>query len=86
MKELYLEGGKYIFQETKEGSLVCLRHGEYWRVFIGDKVVHALFDQVIEDNIKLERANKEIAFLREAIRISQEISDKVPFYFDWFRG
>lgn len=45
--ELVLDGGKFRFYTDERGALCCDRHGQYWRDFVGDKAVHALFDQVI---------------------------------------
>lgn len=42
-REVNLCDGKYKFKEEDDG-LICLRYGEPWREFIGDKAVHALFD------------------------------------------
>jgi len=42
-KALILCEGKYIFCE-EESILKCLRYGEPWREFVGDKAVSALFD------------------------------------------
>lgn len=44
---IILENGKYEFY-TDGASVACRRHGEAWRVFVGDKAVGALFDYAKE--------------------------------------
>lgn len=49
--------GKYEFYEDERGTLMCKRHGEPWREFVGDKAVHGLFSHArdLEEKIaKLE--------------------------------
>jgi hypothetical protein len=38
-----LEKGKYEFYEDGNGILKCLRNGEQWKDYIGDKAVLCLF-------------------------------------------
>jgi len=47
MEEIILENGKYRFY-VKDDILCCDRYGEPWRDFIGDKAVHALFQECLE--------------------------------------
>ena len=48
-EEVSLYEGKYIFRLNLDNwHLTCLRHGEAWREFVGDKAVHALFDKAFE--------------------------------------
>ena len=49
---------KYTFYR-KDHSLYCLRHGEEWRDFIGDKAVNALFDLALEAIAKRVAEDKE---------------------------
>ena len=42
-EEVILCGGKYVFRIDERGVLLCLRHGEPWREFIGDNAILALF-------------------------------------------
>lgn len=44
---MVLEDGKYEFKLDGEGNLICLRYGQPWRDFTGDKAVRALYDQVV---------------------------------------
>lgn len=53
MKEtIRVEGGKYTFI-SNNGVMSCLRYGEQWKDYIGDKAVGALFDYAkeLEDRI-----------------------------------
>ena len=54
IEEVKVEGGKYTFQyDTETGRLTCLRHGEPWRDFIGDKAVFALFYSLYDKREKM---------------------------------
>lgn len=54
IEEIKLEHGKYTFQhDTETGRLTCLRHGEAWRDFIGDKAVFALFSALHDKQYKM---------------------------------
>jgi hypothetical protein len=60
MDEVKLLEGKYTFHKSDyEGSLICLRYGDPWRRFVGDKAVHALFDECVDLRNKL--AEKDAA-------------------------
>ncbi len=54
MDTIILEDGKYEFRRMKNGSLLCYRHGESWRDFVGDRAVGALFDECLERMKKRE--------------------------------
>jgi hypothetical protein len=43
MSSVKIYDGKYEFYEDERGMLMCKRHGESWRDFVGDKAVHGLF-------------------------------------------
>jgi hypothetical protein len=43
-----LEDGKYAFYKDSNGLVHCLRYGDPWREFLGDKAVSALFDHCQE--------------------------------------
>jgi len=51
---IVLEDGKYSFQRTNY-HIICKRHDEDWRDFIGDKAVWALFNYTL--NLQAEFAN-----------------------------
>ena len=41
--------GKYtLIIDTDTGRAECLRYGEKWRDLVGDKMVLALFDELVE--------------------------------------
>ena len=43
IETITLENGKYRFEFNSEtGEFHCLRHGETWRSFTGDKAVYSL--------------------------------------------
>lgn len=44
-RRLVLEDGKYTLVASP-GKLHCLRYGEEWRDLIGDKMVHAMLDEI----------------------------------------
>ena len=48
--------GKYLFVESEGYKLECMRYGEPWRDFIGDKAVHRLFSEAI----RLKEINSEM--------------------------
>lgn len=50
---------KYTFYK-KGPTLYCLRYGEEWRDFIGDKAVTALFDELTDLSAELERKDQEL--------------------------
>jgi len=55
--------GKYLFVESEGYKLECMRYGEPWRDFIGDKAVHRLFSEAIrlkEINSDMYEALKDI--------------------------
>lgn len=55
-REINLYDGKYAFRESDDGRTVeCLRNGEWWRNFIGDKAVHALLDYACELQDELDK-------------------------------
>jgi len=41
---LRVQKGKYTFVKRDSGELTCLRYGEEWRDFIGDKAINSLFE------------------------------------------
>lgn len=46
---MLLEDGKYEFvMRESDGVLLCRRHGQEWREFVGDKAVTALFQRCRE--------------------------------------
>lgn len=47
MDKVVLEDGKYLFALSEDGRLYCERYSEPWRSFLGDKAVHALFQEVL---------------------------------------
>lgn len=57
--------GKYtVIYDFKTGQSECLRYGEPWRQLVGDKMVLAMFDRVVElqtENaaLKAELANEK---------------------------
>ena len=53
MNKIVLNDGKYTFY-TENDSLFCLRYGENWREFVGDNAVHALFQECLEREEKME--------------------------------
>ncbi len=62
MGEIILEDGKYRFYvHLDDSTLLCDRHGETWRDFIGDKAVSALFTRCLDLQMELakERGRKE---------------------------
>ena len=65
--------GKYRFY-VSNGCLHADRHGEHWRDFIGDKAVHALFDE-------LSAARDEIARLKGRV----EGLEKDAARYQWLR-
>ena len=47
--KLDLADGKYtLIQEDKPYKLVCLRHGEEWRDLVGDNLIVALADKILD--------------------------------------
>lgn len=46
--EISLCEGKYRFGMDDRGVLVCFRHGESWRTFIGDNAVLALYRELVD--------------------------------------
>lgn len=46
--EIELCGGKYKFYTDERGVLLCLRHGEPWRDFVGDNAVLALYRECLD--------------------------------------
>ena len=60
MRELIIKDGKYKFQETEEGPLICLRYNFPWRVFLGDKAVHALFDKCLDLQEEVNRLKETV--------------------------
>ena len=59
MDQITLEDGKYRLYEDLPGIIKADRHGEYWRDFIGDKAVYALFSRAVE----LEKENEKLKSL-----------------------
>ncbi len=69
-----LSEGKYKFTET-EYVLICLRYGEPWREFVGDKAVGALYNH----DLALRTENKRLRKALEDIQIAEyaEEIDKI---------
>lgn len=44
---MILSDGKYEFKLDTRGVLVCLRHGQPWRDFVGDNAVLALYQRTL---------------------------------------
>lgn len=43
-----LEGGKYIVIRHSDGRMEALRYGEPWRDLTGDKLIGAMFDEIMQ--------------------------------------
>jgi len=51
IESIELRGGKYTFLSNDDPNnyyFKCLRHGDEWRSFVGDKAIKALFDRCKE--------------------------------------
>ena len=60
--------GKYtLIIDTDTGRAECLRYGEKWRGLVGDKMVLALFDELVEARARAEAAKAEADALRARI-------------------
>lgn len=59
MTPLILENGKYIFLLNEQGTLHCLRYGQPWREFSGDKAVLSLFQEVQRSALNVSAAPTE---------------------------
>ena len=60
--------GKYtLIIDTDTGRAECLRYGEKWRDLVGDKMVLALFDELVDARVRAEEARAEIEDLRAKI-------------------
>lgn len=84
IETITLENGKYRFEfDTATGAFRCLRYGEEWRAFTGDKAVYSLFafaqnlasmssllQQEAEESVKaLAARSKELQRAREALKV-----------------
>lgn len=61
LKRLELDGGKYVFEYDdgpEHKPLRCLRYGEEWRDFVGDKAVLALFHFAVEQRDEKEKGSE----------------------------
>lgn len=71
IEQYSLLDGKYIFRlDTDTHTLVCLRYGEPWREFVGDKAIHALFDEVLR--LRKEDQHKETLSVRAAAIVAMQ--------------
>jgi hypothetical protein len=53
--------GKYtVIYDFDTGQSECLRYGEPWRDLCGDKMVLALFDEIVELREKVEQLERAI--------------------------
>lgn len=53
--------GKYtLIIDMDTGRAECLRNGEKWRDLVGDKMVLALFDELVEARYRAEAAKAEV--------------------------
>lgn len=69
--------GKYtILIDLNTGQAECLRYGEKWRDLVGDKMVLAMFDRIVE----LESALRELVVLKDLHDRFDEMKKDVP---DW---
>lgn len=60
--------GKYtLIIDMDTGRAECLRHGEKWRDLVGDKMVLALFDELVEARYRAEAAKAEAEELRAKV-------------------
>lgn len=60
--------GKYtLIIDMDTGRAECLRYGEKWRDLVGDKMVLALFDELVEARARAEAAKAETEDLRAKI-------------------
>jgi len=60
--------GKYtLIIDTDTGRAECLRYGEKWRDLVGDKMVLALFDELVEARARAEAAKAEAEALRAKV-------------------
>ncbi|MGH7240693.1 MAG: hypothetical protein ACREGB_00160 [Candidatus Saccharimonadales bacterium] len=85
LEELSLEGGKYKFQYV-DNALACLRYGQPWREFVGDKAVFSLFYQALE--LQKQAAVRETALfeaINERDKLAKEngVMSDVPSWEYW---
>jgi hypothetical protein len=83
-----LNGGKYEFFMGLGGGgggvLMCNRYGEAWRMFTGDKAVHALYSYALQLRELLEKAVEDgKAHMRRAEALEDELQvleEELDFY------
>jgi hypothetical protein len=63
--------GKYEFYRDVAGVL-CKRHGEPWRDFIGDKAVNALFEYALQLEHELSEAQ---ATIQRQLRYAEAVAE-----------
>ena len=65
MTELILSDGKYHFIANDDGTeLRCLRFGEHWREFIGDKAIHCLYTLALDQQQRIADLEQKLTDLR----------------------
>ena len=62
--------GKYtLIIDTDTGRAECLRYEEKWRDLAGDKMVLALFDELVDARARAEAARAEAEALRAEVNV-----------------